>query len=69
MKIYNLFPLVAGKMNLWIEKLDYIKDLGFNVVYINPVFQTGYNRNIYAPKNFYKSSLSLTISSSSCVSS
>lgn len=54
MKIYNLFPLVAGKMPLWIEKLDYIKDLGFNVVYINPIFQTGYNRNIYAPKNFYK---------------
>ena len=54
MKIYNLFPLVAGKMPLWIEKLDYIKDLGFNVIYINPIFQTGYNRNIYAPKNFYK---------------
>lgn len=54
MKIYNLFPLVAGKMPLWIDKLDYIKSLGFNVVYINPIFQTGYNRNIYAPKNFYK---------------
>lgn len=54
MKIYNLFPLVAGKIPLWVEKLDYIKNLGFNVIYINPIFQTSYNRNIYAPKNFKK---------------
>jgi transposase len=40
MKIYNLFPLVAGKIPDWNEKIDYIKDLGFDAVYINPIFQT-----------------------------
>lgn len=52
MKIYNLFPLVAGKIPDWNEKIDYIKDLGFDAVYINPIFQTGYSKNIYAPKSF-----------------
>lgn len=52
MKIYNLFPLVAGKINDWINKIDYIKDLGFDAIYINPIFQTGYSKNLYAPKNF-----------------
>ena len=52
MKIYNLFPLVAGKIPDWTEKIDYIKDLGFDTVYINPIFQTGYSKNLYAPKSF-----------------
>jgi len=52
MKIYNLFPLVAGKIPDWTDKIDYIKDLGFDTVYINPIFQTGYSKNLYAPKNF-----------------
>ena len=52
MKIYNLFPLVAGKIPDWSEKIDYIKELGFDAIYINPIFQTGYSKNLYAPKNF-----------------
>lgn len=52
MKIYNLFPLVAGKIPDWSEKIDYIKDLGFDAIYINPIFQTGYSKNLYAPKSF-----------------
>lgn len=53
MKIYNLFPMVAGKFDDWKEKLQEIQYMGFNYVYINPIFQTGYSKNIYAPKNFY----------------
>jgi starch synthase (maltosyl-transferring) len=45
--------MVAGKFDDWKEKLHEIKYMGFNYIYINPIFQTGYSRNIYAPKNFY----------------
>lgn len=53
-KIYNLYPLIAGKISSWHEKIDYIKDLGFDTIYINPIFEMGYNKNLYAPKNFLK---------------
>ncbi|MBZ4682911.1 MAG: alpha amylase catalytic region [Fusobacteriales bacterium] len=53
-KIYNLFPLMAGKISDWIDKLDEIKDMNFDAIYLNPIYQTGYSRNIYAPKNFYE---------------
>lgn len=52
MKIYNLFPLAAGCISNWKNKLDYIKDLEFDTIYINPIFKTGYSKNLYAPKSF-----------------
>ncbi len=52
MKIYNLFPLVAGKIPEWKEKLNHIEYMGFDHIYINPIFSTGYSKNLYAPKNF-----------------
>lgn len=52
MKIYNLFPLVAGKIPDWKEKLNHIVYMGFDYIYINPIFATGYSKNLYAPKSF-----------------
>lgn len=52
MKIYNLFPIVAGTIPNWKEKLKNIVYMGFDHIYINPIFSTGYSKNLYAPKNF-----------------
>ncbi len=54
LRIYNLFPRLAGTITEWIEYLDDIKYMEFNTVYINPIFETGYSKNMYAPKDFYK---------------
>lgn len=54
MIIYNLFPRVAGKITEWSDKLNNIKEMGFTHVYINPIFEVGYSKSLYAPKNFKK---------------
>lgn len=54
MIIYNLFPRVAGKITEWSEKLNSIKDMGFTHIYVNPIFEVGYSKSLYAPKNFKK---------------
>ncbi len=54
MRIYNLFPNALGSMTDWKERLKKIKYMNFDHIYINPFFQTGYSRNLYAPKNFYE---------------
>ena len=52
-KIYNLYPSALGNISDWIEHIKEIKDMGFDTIYINPIFETGYSKSIYAPKNFY----------------
>ena len=54
MIIYNLFPRVAGKITEWSEKLNKIKEMGFTHIYIKPIFEVGYSKSLYAPKNFKK---------------
>ncbi|NLK63218.1 MAG: hypothetical protein GX287_07180 [Fusobacteria bacterium] len=53
MRIYNLVPTVAGMIDDWEKYLDEIYNMGFNYIYINPIFEVGYSRSLYAPKNFY----------------
>lgn len=53
MIIYNLFPTIAGKINEWENYLDDIKNMEFDYIYINPIFETGYSKSLYAPKDFY----------------
>lgn len=52
LKIYNLFPIIAGPIPNWKFKLKDILYMGFDHIYINPIFATGYSKNLYAPKNF-----------------
>jgi len=54
MKLYNLVPRIIGEMNKWEERLDEIKYMGFNCIYINPIFKKGYSKNLYAPQNFFE---------------
>ncbi len=54
MIIYNLFPRVSGKISEWEYHLGRIQDMGFTHIYINPIFEIGYSKSLYAPKNFKK---------------
>lgn len=52
-RIYNLFPNIAGRINDWKKLIPDIKEMGFTHIYLNPIFETGFSKNIYAPTNFY----------------
>jgi starch synthase (maltosyl-transferring) len=52
MLIYNLFPRLAGTIDRWAEHFDRIAGMGFDWVYLNPVFYPGFSGSIYAVKDF-----------------
>ena len=47
-RIYNLFPLLVGRVSAWTAELPRIAGLGFDWVYLNPFHQTGGSRSLYA---------------------
>lgn len=47
-RIYNLFPLLVGRVSDWTAELPRIAALGFDWVYLNPFHQTGGSRSLYA---------------------
>ena len=47
-RIYNLFPLLVGRVSDWTRELPRIAGLGFDWVYLNPFHQTGGSRSLYA---------------------
>ncbi len=47
-RIYNLFPLLVGRVSAWTAELPRIADLGFDWIYLNPFHQTGGSRSLYA---------------------
>ncbi|WP_407521032.1 maltotransferase domain-containing protein [Methylobacterium oryzisoli] len=47
-RIYNLFPLLVGRVADWTAELPRIAAMGFDWVYLNPFHQTGGSRSLYA---------------------
>ncbi|MDR7037094.1 starch synthase (maltosyl-transferring) [Methylobacterium sp. BE186] len=47
-RIYNLFPLLVGRVSDWTRELPRIARLGFDWIYLNPFHQTGGSRSLYA---------------------
>ncbi|MCJ2140377.1 maltotransferase domain-containing protein [Methylobacterium sp. E-066] len=47
-RIYNLFPLLVGRVSDWAAELPRIASLGFDWIYLNPFHQTGGSRSLYA---------------------
>ncbi|MGU3359823.1 maltotransferase domain-containing protein [Methylobacterium sp. M6A4_1b] len=47
-RIYNLFPLLVGRVSAWTAELPRIAALGFDWIYLNPFHQTGGSRSLYA---------------------
>ena len=53
LRIYNLFPLLAGAIAAWREELPRIAAMGFTVVFVNPFHGTGSSGSLYAVKDYY----------------
>ncbi len=54
LRIYNLFPPLAGTTRQWAEHLPRIAAMGFNAVYVNPFHYPGFSGSLYAVKDYYR---------------
>jgi starch synthase (maltosyl-transferring) len=54
LRIYNLFPPLAGTIRQWGEHLPRIAAMGFNAVYVNPFHYPGFSGSLYAVKDYYR---------------
>lgn len=53
LRLYNLFPLLAGTVAQWRAHLPRIAAMEFNAVYVNPFHATGFSGSLYAVKDFF----------------
>ncbi|HEY0522146.1 MAG TPA: alpha-amylase family glycosyl hydrolase, partial [Stellaceae bacterium] len=54
LRIYNLFPLLAGTIGDWRSHLPRIAAMGFDTVYVNPFHYPGFSGSLYAVKDYYR---------------
>src|SRR5262245_64188533 len=54
LRIYNLFPTLAGTVPQWTTHLPRISAMGFNAVYVNPFHYAGFSGSLYAVKDYYR---------------
>ena len=54
LRIYNLFPTLAGTVQDWMVHLPRIAGMGFNAVFINPFHYPGFSGSLYAVKDYYR---------------
>src|SRR5438093_3815898 len=54
LRIYNLFPTLAGTTRDWMVHLPRIAAMGFNAVYVNPFHYPGFSGSLYAVKDYYR---------------
>jgi starch synthase (maltosyl-transferring) len=53
-RIYNLFPLLAGRVRAWHDHLDRIAAMGFDWIYVNAFHYPGFSGSLYAVKDPYR---------------
>src|SRR3954470_15871176 len=51
-RIYNLFPLLVGKVGDWTADLPRIAAMAFDWVYVNPFHEAGFSGSLYAIKDY-----------------
>jgi len=54
MRIYNLFPLLGGKVRDWTPHLERAAALGFDSVFVNPIQYPGYSGSLYSVKDYFR---------------
>ena len=54
MKIYNLFPLLAGPFSDWQPHLERAARMGFDWVFVNPIQQPGHSGSLYSIADYFK---------------
>jgi starch synthase (maltosyl-transferring) len=53
MRIYNLFPLLAGPFGCFTEHLERAKSLGFDWVFLNPIQKPGRSGSLYSIADYF----------------
>lgn len=53
MKIYNLFPLLAGPLDAWAPHLERAAAMGFDWVFVNPIQQLGRSNSLYSIADYF----------------
>jgi starch synthase (maltosyl-transferring) len=52
-RIYNLFPLLAGKLTDWKPHLVRAADMAFDWVFVNPIQKLGRSRSLYSIADYF----------------
>ncbi len=53
MRIYNLFPRLAGKFSQWKPHLVRAADLGFDWIFVNPIQRVGRSQSLYSTADYF----------------
>ncbi|MDD2769354.1 MAG: alpha-amylase family glycosyl hydrolase [Methylococcus sp.] len=53
MRIYNLFPLLAGPFGQWTSHLERAAAMGFDWIFVNPIQQPGSSGSLYSIKDYF----------------
>lgn len=53
MRIYNLFPLLAGPVANWNPHLVNAAEMGFNWIFVNPIQQLGASGSLYSIRDYF----------------
>ena len=54
MRIYNLFPLLAGKFVDWQPHIERAADMNFDWIFVNPVQQPGKSGSLYSIADYFQ---------------
>jgi starch synthase (maltosyl-transferring) len=54
MKIYNLFPLLAGKLTAWAPHLERAAAMGFDWIFVNPIQKPGRSGSLYSIADYHQ---------------
>jgi starch synthase (maltosyl-transferring) len=52
-KIYNLFPLLAGPLDTWTPHLERAASMRFDWVFVNPIQKLGRSRSLYSIADYF----------------
>ncbi|MEA3640335.1 MAG: alpha-amylase family glycosyl hydrolase [Lamprobacter sp.] len=53
MKLYNLFPLLAGPFDHWTPHLERAAAMGFDWIFVNPIQQLGRSGSLYSIADYF----------------
>lgn len=54
MKLYNLFPLLAGEFKHWDSHIERAAAMGFDWIFVNPVQKTGASGSLYSIADYFQ---------------
>jgi starch synthase (maltosyl-transferring) len=53
MIIYNLFPLLAGKLSHWKPHIERVADMGCDWIFVNPIQKSGMSGSLYSIVDYF----------------